>query len=103
MVVIRPPAFLTGCPLATPNKHIWAYWVPMLAFESTLFMLAVVKAFEVARQEVNTSKILAVLLRDSVIYFGGIVAIILTNLVISSAVRVRCTAHAILSILTYWP
>ena len=74
--------------LATPTRHIWAYWIPILTFESTLFVLATIKAIEVARHEFRTPKILAVLLRDSVAYFGGIVAIILTNLVISAAARV---------------
>ena len=60
----------------------------MLAFESVLFVWAIVKAFKVAQQESQTPKILAVLLRDSTAYFGGMFAIILTNLIIWSAARV---------------
>ena len=58
-------------------------------FESTLFVLAIIKAVQAGRNELHTPKILVVLLRDSVAYFGGILAIILTNLVIWAAARVR--------------
>ena len=62
----------------------------MLTFESTLFTCAMVKVFRVARDETRAPRILAVLLRDSVAYFGGMLTIILANLIIWSAARVRC-------------
>ena len=78
-----------GCLLNNPSDHSWAYYVPMLIFESILFLLAIAKACQTARQEWHTPKILVVLLRDSVVYFGGVLAIILTNLVIIFTARVR--------------
>ena len=77
-----------GCIPTNPSTHTWAYWVPMLAVESILFLLASVKAFDVARKNLHTPKILAVLLRDSILYFGGVMAIILANLMIWSLARV---------------
>ena len=46
------------------------------------------KAVVVAREK-SRAPTLAVLLRDSIVYFGGVLAIILTNLVILTAARVR--------------
>ena len=60
----------------------------MLSFDSVLFVAAMIKAFKVAWGESYTPRILAVLLRDSVAYFGGVGAIAVTNLVIWSAARV---------------
>lgn len=82
-----PPPFPT-CFGGIPDKHIWTYWVPMLSFEIVLFATALVKAFAVAREESYTPRILTVLLRDSIAYFGGVGAIAVTNLVVWSAARV---------------
>ena len=68
---------------------MWAYWVPMLVFETVLFALAIAKAFEEFRRQSHTPRILIMLFRDSVAYFGGVLAVILANLVIWSAARVR--------------
>ena len=69
-------------------SHAWAFWVPPIVFESVLLVLAIVKAAQVAHQEAPTSKILGVLIRDSVVYFGGTLSIILVNLVIYTVARV---------------
>ena len=69
----------------------------MAAFESVLFLLAVAKSVQVARSESNTPRILAILLRDSVLYFGGVIAVILTNLIIWAFVRVNHEPVASLS------
>ena len=72
-------------------KHFWAYWVPLTVFETILFSLAVFKAFEIARWESATPKLCTVLLRDSAMYFGGIVAITAANLVLYRLAGVRVT------------
>ena len=64
------------------------FWLPMLSFESMLFVAALVKVVQVLRYGSHTPRILAVLLRDSVVYFGGISVIGVTNLIIWSAARV---------------
>lgn len=58
------------------------------SFDSVLFVAAILKAFNVAWGELYTPRILAVLLRDSEAYFGGVGAIAVTNPVIWSAARV---------------
>ena len=68
---------------------MWMYWLPILVFESTLFILAVIKAFRAAQDISKTPRILAVLLKDSITYFGGIFAIIVANLAIDAFARVR--------------
>ena len=71
---------------------MWAYGIPAVALESLLFLLAINKAFEVARQDMRTPRILIVLLRDSAVYFGGTLAILLINMGITVAARVRLSA-----------
>ena len=60
----------------------------MASFEVVLFVLAVAKCVQLARSESNTPHILSVLLRDSVSWFGGVMIVILTNLVIWATARV---------------
>ena len=82
-----------GCILTDiETSHIWAYGVPPLAFESILFVLAILKAFEVARYDNHTPRPLIVLLRDSTVYFGGMFAIFLTSEIIVTVARVRLAA-----------
>ena len=95
---LPPP--LPTCFGGVPDKNVWTYWVPMLSFESILFAAALFKAFKVTREEAFTPRILTVLLRDSIAYFGGVGAIAVTNLVVWTAARVsivsvlRCTTVA---------
>ena len=69
----------------------------MTAFESVLFLLAVAQSVQVAWSESNTPRISAILLRDPVLYFGGAIAVILTNLIIWAFVRVSHEVVASLS------
>ena len=85
-----PPPF-PACFGGTLHKRIWVCWLPMLAFDGILFALAVVKAIKVAREDSPSPILLTVLLRDSVVYFGGASAIAVTNLVVWVAARVRTT------------
>ena len=68
----------------------------MLVFETTLCVLAVVKSVQIARAQLYTSKVLSTMLRDTVAYFGGILVIIIANLVIWFAARV--SAYTSLSV-----
>ena len=60
----------------------------MLIFESIIFGLAMAKVWQTAREKWRTPGVLVVLLRDSVVYFGGVFVIIFTNLVINASARV---------------
>ena len=82
-----------------PVQHIWAYWIPVLVVESLLFALAIIKALRIGLAESGTSPILNTLLRDSVVYFGGMLAIILVNLIIYCTARVR-RASSLLNAMT---
>ena len=70
------------------TRHNWAYWIPTLVFETVLVSLAIAKLVQISRMETNTPRVMAVLLRDSVAYFGGIFAFVITNFVIWVAARV---------------
>ena len=101
-IVLPLPFQVKSCGTSHVSSHMWMYWLPMLAFESTLFMLAIVKAARVARGVASTPNVLVVLLRDSIAYFGGIIAIIIANLVLEAAARVRRIAlHRHTHILRY--
>ena len=84
----RPPPPFSGCFPANPSPHLWAYWVPFLCFESVIVALAIVKIYQEARNKWHTPKILFVLLRDSLAYFGGVFAIVLGNVLMWSVARV---------------
>jgi len=70
-----------GCaPLNIPT-WCWVYWLPSVIFESILFLLALWKTILEARVKASrASPLMHVLLRDSVIYFGGIVIWSILNL-----------------------
>ena len=70
------------------SVHMWAYWVPQLGFETVVFGLAIIKACQVARSGPHTPKVSVVILRDSVVYFGGILAILIANLIVYAAAEV---------------
>ena len=84
-----PPQF-PGCVPVDFSPHMWAYWVPLLSFQTVLFVLAMAQVLIEARREWNTPKLLVVMLRDSLVYFGGMLAIILANVMIWATARVCC-------------
>ena len=89
-----PPLF-PGCVPANPSSHMWSYWVPLFSFQSVLFLLAIAKVCESARKEWRTPRVLVVLLRDSLTYFGGVFAIILVNVLIWTTARVSNVLTAV--------
>ena len=68
---------------------MWVYWVPLLGFESVIFVLAMYKGVEESRMGWSKPRVLDVLLRDSLIYFGAVFVNIVVNLLIWIAARVR--------------
>ena len=83
------PSPYPTCFGGTPNTRGWSYWLPVLSFETFLFIAAFTKVVQVAREGWYRPSILTVLFRDSVVYFGGIFALALVNLVVWAADRVR--------------
>lgn len=61
----------------------------MLIFQSTVCLLAVIKSVQMAAAQYSTPKVMVVLLRDSAAYFGSILSVLIVNIVIFSAARVR--------------
>ena len=90
-----PPMF-TGCVAESFRAHFWAYWVPLSVFQGAIVVLAIIKIWETGKQDWYTPRLLKILLRDSLAYFGGAVAIIIVNMLIWSIGRVR-TAPGLLS------
>ena len=68
-----------------------AYWAPKLVFETVMFVLACVKAVELnlLRHQVNSPRILVILLRDSMVHFGGMLAVVLANFFLWTFAEVR--------------
>ena len=61
---------------------VWPPWIPQLVFEGAIFLLALFKVFQTAREEGQPPRVLAVILRDSLVYFGGTLVIIILFLVL---------------------
>ena len=83
------PASFPGCVPTNQGKDTSAYLIPMLIFQSTVCVLAVIKSVQTAAGEYNTPKVMVVLLRDSATYFGSILSVLIVNIVIFTAARVR--------------
>ena len=60
----------------------------MLAFQSIVCSLAIVKSVQVAVAQYSAPRVMVVLLRDSGSYFASILVVIITNIVIFAAARV---------------
>ena len=90
--VFHLPSIFPGCAPINNVSFAWAYWLPMTLFESVLFLLSAVKAIQyVFNSEIRTQtpNLAFILVRDSIIYFGSVVALIIVNLVIWVIGRVR--------------
>jgi len=75
-------AFFPGCAPTNIPEWCWAYWIPTVVFESTLFLLALYKTVQEANGSMTRpSRLMVVLLRDSVMYFGGVMIWSLANFV----------------------
>lgn len=73
---------ITGCIPGFIIPYAWAYWIPVLFFESILFILSAYKFLQYAREDTKSPYLMRVLLRDSIMYFGGALSAILINFVV---------------------
>ena len=87
----RLPPVHTGCYAVDPIPYLfpyWLSWVPYLAYESFIFALAIYKSFSLARDQPETPWLVYILLRDSIVFFGGIFSIVLVNCLVNALGRV---------------
>ncbi|KAF5345387.1 hypothetical protein D9757_013389 [Collybiopsis confluens] len=77
---------MTLCiPMSIP-PYIYAFWIPILAFETLLFVLAVLRGIQTYRQTGTTfqsnKRLVGLLVRDSIAYYAVMFATYLTCLLI---------------------
>ena len=78
-----------GCIPGHIPQYSWTYWMPMVLFETTLFTLASTQALRfLIQQGKHAPAIARILLRDSLLYFGNMLALILINLIVWSTENV---------------
>jgi len=66
---------LTGCTPRNIPSWCWTYWFPSAIFDSVLFILALRKTVKVVRSTTRRPpRLIVVLLRDSFLYFGIVMA-----------------------------
>ncbi|TFY60837.1 hypothetical protein EVJ58_g4897 [Rhodofomes roseus] len=73
---------VSGCVAVGIKQWAWAYWVPVMIWEALLLVLSLYRSAQQAREEAGTPHLMVVLLRDSVLYFGGALASILANFIV---------------------
>lgn len=91
------PSVISGCLAQVGERHKGIYWMPVMVFESVIVALAAAKVIKVYRDKEAAPHVLAVILRDSVIYFGGVLVLVVTNVIIWEVARVSASraAHAL--------
>ena len=85
------PPVHTGCYAVDPLPYLlpyWVQWIPYLAYESFIFGLAIYKSVLLARDQPETPWLIYVLLRDSIVFFGGTFSIVLVNSLVNAVGRV---------------
>ncbi|KAF8068044.1 hypothetical protein FPV67DRAFT_1669904 [Lyophyllum atratum] len=77
---------LVFCVPKNISPHFFAFWIPMLAFESLLCGLALYKGYETFRSSGSHFRsgrhLVGILIRDSILYFLVMFATYLTNLLV---------------------
>jgi hypothetical protein len=94
------------CALSGISPHFWAFWAPIIAFESLLCAMALyrgLKTYNVCKVNGTSSiwsldwksgmKLVDVLVRDSVVYFLVMFATYLTNAMVWVLGTVRDWVH----------
>ncbi|KZV90305.1 hypothetical protein EXIGLDRAFT_770962 [Exidia glandulosa HHB12029] len=72
------------CTVTTQYGFLWAFWLPILAYEGLAFYLIAAKALQFIREDQNgwRSSLIHVLLRDSLLYFALIFVLSIANAVL---------------------
>ncbi|CAL1710315.1 unnamed protein product [Somion occarium] len=74
--------YTSGCFPVNTRQFAYAFWIPKIVFELTLFVLAGRCCLQEYYKRHPTPQLLNVLLRDSVAFFGGIFVFNLSNCLI---------------------
>ena len=77
-----------------PSRHLAFDFIPMLIFQTSICALAVTKSIQAAAAQYKTPRIMVVLLRDTAMYFGSILLVLIANIVVFTAIRVRASSSA---------
>ena len=89
-VLDLPPAtHMAGCLPNHSGRNQWTYWLPGLVFEFTLFSLAIARLVQAARARNKAPRVLTVLLRDSILFYGGALSTMACGLIVWASARVR--------------
>lgn len=70
-----------GCFGINILPYTYPYWIPVVAYETVPLLLASWKTMQCARWEGKTPNLTVVLFRDSLLFFGAILAAVLLNCV----------------------
>ncbi|KAI0075253.1 hypothetical protein K474DRAFT_1676483 [Panus rudis PR-1116 ss-1] len=88
----RLPPTYTACFGTVPYPYTLPYfiqWVPYLTYEIFMFVLAMYKSVLLAREHPETPHLIYVLLRDSLVFYGGTLAMVLVNCLVNALGRSR--------------
>ena len=76
------PVVVSGCVSYHADSKMWKIWIPSIIFEPILFFLALVQLpLAIRSPRHHVTNMLSVLVRNSVIYFGGDLAATVTNVI----------------------
>jgi len=102
----HPTSDLQHCAVQSQYHFLWAFWIPVLCYESVMFSLVAYRTYiYLQNRRTYVSQILDVLLRDSLIYFATILVLFVLNSVLfslpdpSTAGLVTCPTLVLLSIM----
>ncbi|KAI0077358.1 hypothetical protein K474DRAFT_1095438 [Panus rudis PR-1116 ss-1] len=76
-VLLEPP--FNSCLAVSTEPNAWSYWIPTIAFESLMFILTLNKCIKCLMDRYGTPRLLVIMLRDSLVFFGSILAVALLN------------------------
>ena len=77
-----------GCFARNEVSYAWLVWFVVLVFESALVALALYKYFLDCRTSRETPTLLKILLRDSILFYGGVALVALINCLVWAFGRV---------------
>ena len=95
MVIDNPQLALTGCIPEDIPTWSWVYWLPSVGFDSILLLCALWKTLRGSQDTILRARapLLVILLRDSFLYFAGIMLVTLSNLLAWYIKPVSATYH----------
>ena len=85
------PVVVSGCVSYQADSKMWKILIPSILFEPILLLLALGQLpLTVRTSRHHVTNILSVLVRDSVVYFGGELTAIIANVIAFGAPTVSC-------------